>query len=237
MEAVFRWDVFMCFSAESSFVSAGLLGIIAYASIKKVTSKKQYPLVAMLLFYTGMQIVEGFEWLALESNFFPSFFIPFGAFYFFFVSYFVWPLGMPISLTMVEPDPGRRKKLKGLCIVTSVLILGVMIAKIINPQPPTAQIVNHSIQYSFYLVNGAPQLPSILNNAAPFGVIFVIIFFLSILFSSLKGKWIPCFFTVTSFLLAAYMYNYAFTSVWCFFASTVAASVYILLERNPMQES
>lgn len=226
----------MCFSAESSFVSTALLAVITYACIKKTTSKRQYPLICMLGLYTLMQLIEGFEWLAFQRDFFPKFFIPFASSYFFFVSYFVWPLGMPVCTYFMETVPARKKKLKILCIVAGLMVLGVITAKIINPEVPSAKIVNNSIQYSFHIFKGSDSISNSFTSPAPFGIIFVIIFFLSMLFSSLKGKWIPFFLTFVSYAIAAYFYSYAFTSVWCFFASAVAASAYILLDLNKMKD-
>ena len=98
----------MCFSASSSFTGATLLAVIAYAVTTQVTSKKQYPLAVLPFIFAAMQLIEGFVWLAHDHSFYPSIVIPFAAYFFFTIIYFVWPWILPLAFFLPEPQPKRR---------------------------------------------------------------------------------------------------------------------------------
>lgn len=213
----------MCFSAESSFTSATLLAGLSYASAIMAQSKRQYPLVIFPVVFTLMQLVEGFVWLASDHGFFPSIVLPIGAYFFLFISHFYWPLIVPFACFVAETNVRRKKILKGILIGVCLIELAVLGLEITAPAPPSINIVGHSIQYTFSTFTPYPFLEKIK------GFVLLIVLVGTAFVSSLPGRWAILITVAGSFFAAFYFYNYAFTSVWCFFATIVSVVVLVII--------
>jgi hypothetical protein len=214
----------MCFSAEASFTSAGLLTALTYACTTQVTSKRQYPLIGILIVLVFMQLIEGFEWLAFRNDFFPAFFIPLGAYYFFFVVSVVWPLIIPTSLFLIEKDPRRQKILKGFVVAAVIIAIGAILLKINGPSP-TAEVVGRSIQYKFYLLDSYPYGDLILT------VLSTVMILCPFLFSSEKAAWLFLLLTLITAAVTIYFYFHVYTSVWCFFSTVSTCAIFYHLYK------
>lgn len=217
----------MCFSPESSFTSSALLGILAYACAKKVTSKAQYPLVGIVAGLALMQFFEGFTWLAFEHHFYPSFFIPFGTYYTFLFGFVALPLLVSSATYLPEANPRKRIILKYLFYFTCLITLTFLLLRILSPLPLEAQVNHRSIDYSFNLYQSIPFI-----NLFWTSIIFFMTMFLCIFFSSIKGRWIAAGLNVAAILITLGIYKYAIASVWCFFSVVSVGSIYFILEMN-----
>ncbi|MBX7066371.1 MAG: hypothetical protein K1X28_03990 [Parachlamydiales bacterium] len=215
----------MCFSAESSFTSAGLLAGLTYAAASFARSKRQYPLVLIPFIFTLMQLSEGFTWLAAEKNFYPNLFLPMGAYFFLFISHFYLLLISPLVCFSAETNLERRRILKYILIAVCIVLIGMLYLEIISPSPPTSKIVEHSIQYTFSTFEPYPVFEAIK------GYILLALLAVPGMISTLPGRWMITAILVASFAIAWWYYAYAFTSVWCFFATVISAVVVVMLYR------
>ncbi len=215
----------MCFSAESSFTSAALLAGLSFAAAKQVRRKGQIPLVFIPFVFMLMQLSEGFTWLALERNFYPSFLVPFGSYFFLFISHFYWTLIVPFIYMCAETDPKRKKILKSIFYGVCAVAAGILALEIMAPRPPESQIVQRSIQYTFSTFEAYPLLDRMK------GPLLALIMIGPAFISTLPGRWILTGIVVASYLIAMSFYDYAFTSVWCFFGTAASVAVLWILHR------
>ncbi len=101
----------MCFSTTASFAAATVLGGIGILSLKKTTHRTQIPFAAIPLVFGTQQLFEGFVWLGLLHQIPQNYYlIAVNAFLFF--AMVVWPLWVPISMTLIEKNEKKKRLLK-----------------------------------------------------------------------------------------------------------------------------
>lgn len=201
----------MCFSAPVSFVTSGTLAALSGEALAKQKTKgvKMYALIPLL--FSIQQAIEGFQWLTLRDG---SGNITLGYAYLFF-AFLLWPTYLPFAAYQLEKDPTRRRMILFLLLcglITTALLLIALIAG-----PLSMEIVGHSIRYSvsvtFY------PLVGVLYIMATCGSGLLVKRPLIQLFS---------FLAFISAAISFYVFQAAFTSVWCFFAA--ALSLIIIFE-------
>ncbi len=101
----------MCLSAPVSFAaSIFLVGGGTFATWKAWQINKRYLPVALMPAFAGMQqFMEGNVWLGVNSG--DPFTVLWGAMGFIFFTWFMWPIWIPVSIYVLEPDDSPRKKL------------------------------------------------------------------------------------------------------------------------------
>lgn len=177
-----------------------------------------------------MQLSEGFTWLAAEKNFYPQIFLPLGAYFFLFISHFYLLVISPLVCFTAETNPKRRKILKVILILVCIALIGMFYLEWTSPRAPTSKIVEHSIQYTFSTFEPYPILEQIK------GYILLALLAVPGLISTLPWRWVIAAILVASFVIAFHFYAYAFTSVWCFFATIISAVVVVMLYQMNRRE-
>ncbi len=215
----------MCFSAQASFLTSGLLLAIGCISVSKTKKNKHLLFATIPFIFALQQMIEGFNWVSLE-NFRPNLFgitivypIFFSYAYLFF-AYLLWPVYIPLSLAMIE----KKKKVTSKMYVflfQGALSTGYLCFYIFNHNM-IGHIVNCSISYGF-----AP-MTKIDMAFTPFYFIATIAPFF---FSTVEYMWTIGVAAIVSAIVAAIFYSYAFTSVWCFFAAILSIMVVWLIEK------
>ena len=97
----------MCFSATTSFVTAGLTGAIGIVALTRVNERRELPLAATPLLFAFQQGIEGLLWLNLPVAPDDSLSATLTFLYLFFAEAF-WPLYAPIAVWLIEPSEYRR---------------------------------------------------------------------------------------------------------------------------------
>lgn len=207
----------MCFSANASFGAGVVLTVIGVASIKKVQHPSQLLFASIPLFFAAQQITEGFLWLALRN---PDALLrqQFLTYIFLFFAQVVWPLWVPIALLLLEKQ-ATRKNIQRLLVGIGVVI-SVYLAYCLMTYRVEAKIIEHHISY-------IQDYPVTLRGYGAIFYIFVTIF--PPIFSHIRRMWLLGVTILLSFILAVAFYEYYVISVWCFFASIVSVSVYLLM--------
>ena len=212
----------MCFSAEASFTSSAVLALIGYASIKAAPSKSKLFLAAIPCFFALQQFSEGIIWLNLRGDIAPSFLTLAAQILFLFFAYALWPIWIAFSTAVNEKVPARKGA------IWLIMVLGLVAAYMnLQHMPPleiVPQIVGHSIQY---------------DVAAPLykKIIYILIVLSPCFISSLRYMWLFGVLGAISSFIAQYLYDYAFTSVWCFSAAIMSFSLYLVLKANSEVET
>lgn len=198
----------MCFSAPASFTASAVLAGLGAVLIVRTKTKRLLPLASIPCFFAIQQCLEGFIWLSLPKETSAI------DIYIFFALVF-WPIWIPLSLWIAEPNIQRKYILSvflGLGIVTGIL-LGLSIPG------STASMHNKSIYYS--------------TNSNDLNFILYIISTLSPFFiSSLKKTWI---FGALAALFGLTIYaidQYFFVSMWCFFAALLSLSLFLVINKK-----
>ncbi len=202
----------MCFSATASFVTAGVTGAIGLAALSMVRRWNEVPLAAMPILFAVQQSIEGLLWLTLPAAPDGRFATGLMLLFLFFAEAF-WPVYMPLTVLLIEPNERRRRTMLGL------LTLGVGVAVFLLwntlDYPHSAAILDghvvYGVQYRLSPIFGlaylaATSLPLLLSSRRTIVGLGAIIL-------------VGC-------PIAYSFYWESFESVWCFFAA--AASVVIL---------
>jgi len=203
----------MCFSAEASFLTAAVTGLIGIATLTQVDKAREVPLAAIPLIFAAQQAVEGGLWLTLPiaPNSGLSSLLTHG---FLFFSLLFWPVFAPFAAWSMEPEQMRRRAML-VCLVLGIAVAGYFLP-VVTIEPHTACISGGHIAY--FSGNGAPL---------PIGSLYLIATGVALLISSHRAVallgWVVFLGSIVSYIF----YWHAFISVWCFFAS--GASVVLLI--------
>lgn len=208
----------MCFSANASFGASIILSVIGVASIKKVQHPSQLIFASIPLFFALQQFSEGILWLSLTHQRFSSL-EQFSTYAFLFFAQVVWPLCVPLSIVMIEKRE-QRKKIGKMLVVVGALI-SVYLAYCLLSYPVKANILGHHVAYK-------QQYPS--EPMRYGGFLYFIAIIIPPFFSTIKKMWTLGAAILISYILTALYYQHYIVSVWCFFASIISVTVYVLMK-------
>ena len=138
----------MCLSAQVSFAaSVFLVGGGAAISIVAFQRNKRYlPLALMPLFAGLQQFTEGFVWVGMNGN--DPLTVFWGAMGFIFFTWFMWPIWVPFSVYVLEPDDSPRKRLFRLMALIGLAFgLLLYIPHGLNSDMVVVEINNQSLAY------------------------------------------------------------------------------------------
>jgi hypothetical protein len=135
----------MCFSAEASFISAAITGVIGVVTITQPRTFREAPLAAIPLLFSVQQGVEGMLWLTLAdtgpgvlSSLLTHVYLGFALAF--------WPVYAPVSAWLIEPQSARR----GAMAACSLIGVGVALYFVFSvlTLPHTARIDGGHIVYT-----------------------------------------------------------------------------------------
>lgn len=205
----------MCFSFKISLVSAAYLLSLAYAGYRKFQHRR---LLLLFPFMFGVQqLAEAGVWatfdygLSLTLRYFFSYI-------FLLFAFIVWPAFVPYCFYRIEPVADRQKKLKYLCYFGLAISLYLAIRLLLNPLD--ISITCSSVRY---YIESQPFMSDIYMIIA-----YMLAIVLPCLISSIKWADVFGMSIFVAWLISAYAYEYAFTSVWCFFAALISGGIYFL---------
>jgi hypothetical protein len=218
----------MCFSAEASFAVGGALVPAGAYCVRSTwhTNPRLLPLAAVPLVFAAQQASEGFVWLALEAG--DPARTRAAALVFLFVALAVWPFWCPFLVAVAEPRPVRRQWLSGLALLSTAWFWAVYLPLTDPGSGLTVGVAGHSIRYA------APGLPVygwasdrtlwllyLLTTAGP------------LLLGWRQFGLLPGLLLAGSAGVAAIAFEFAFLSVWCFFAAALSAHLCVVVRRRP----
>jgi hypothetical protein len=208
----------MCFSATASFGASVVLAAIGVASIKQVQHKSQIVFACIPVFFCMQQFDEGLVWLSLTS---PNVSLNLYTTYIFLTfSQVVWPLWIPVAMMMVE-DKGKRRKIQRLFVVIGITEAIYQLYCLIN-FPVHSEICGHHI---YYHINH----PDTFNFIEP--AFYIVATIVSPFFTGIKRMWVLGLAVLISCLVSVIFYEHYTISVWCFFASVISISVYLIMRE------
>ena len=205
----------MCFSAEASFVTAGILipaGVFALSRTVKIA--RQYAAFAFIPFAFGIQqIFEGGVWLSIETNSDTLTLFSLG---FLFFSHFFWPVWVPYSCYVSESIKSIKRFFFWFSGLGFVFGLGLFVPVALSPDELLVTVRGHSIHYA---------LNTIYDDFLPFSVvtfIYATIILSPLLFSTDRYQKIFGLLILVAGIATWLFYELVFISVWCYFAAVLS---------------
>jgi len=206
----------MCFSAQASFIVGGALAVIGVSAVRRAKNSSAIFVAFIPLLFALQQLIEGFLWMALGNNGYPSW-VPLwlSNLYGIFIGV-IWPVYAPFAIYRVEANYRTKK------IIMSMLLAGLGLAGYtvigLVDEPIVARIVNQSIHYA-HEVEGQ-QL-----------VLMMYLFATCVPFILSSNRWLNVTGGVITmgFFVAFLAYRQTFASVWCFFAAAASALLYFYI--------
>lgn len=209
----------LCFSAAASFaVGIPLIPAGLYCLWSAVVKKPSYLGLAAAPFFFGIQqISEGFVWNALEHNE-PEQVRAASLFFLFFALAF-WPFWFPFLTAVMEPQPTRRWIFVGLAVLATAWFWVLFYPLLVGPETAFTTVKkHHSIRYDYY-----DSLAVYDYIPRPFlQLLYLGSVALPMAFGSQAWGRIPGLVLGISAVVAAFIFDHAFVSVWCFFAAVLS---------------
>lgn len=212
----------MCFSEQASFTTAAALSVMSIGCFRIAKNNtKLYALAAIPLIFAIQQIAEGVQWLYFKEIWGTSQQTAIAKNIYLFIAYCIWPSWLIFSLYLPENDPKRKALLK-LLLIFGILFSSYNFWKLYS-YSTVSKALGNSIFYHTSME---------LNDLWPY--IFLVIS--PWLISSLPRMAYVGIAYAVSCLLAAYMYEVHFTSVWCFFAAMISIFLFFAIKAVPSLE-
>ena len=206
----------MCFSASASFGAGAILTVAGIVTTRRAGAGPLLAFASIPFLFSIQQFAEGFSWLGLSGHGYPWQHVP--AYIFLFFSHVAWPVWMPFSLLIIEPDAGRRKILYSLLLAGCILAayhLYYMIAFGVD-----GAVVSCHIDYATHFPRQFEAGASLL-----YGLTTVIPFIVS----GLRRMWIFAVVLLLSYIVSKIFYEEYLVSVFCFFAAILSVVIYYIL--------
>ncbi|OKH49266.1 hypothetical protein NIES2101_21365 [Calothrix sp. HK-06] len=209
----------MCFSAEASFTASALLIATGLYCLKtaSTTTRMYLPFAGIPLVFGIQQALEGLVWIGINSD--SKNLVQLSSLGFLFFSHCFWLFWIPLSVSLIEQD----RSIKNVCRLAAVMgvIFGTLlyIPFLINEQWFSAAIRYGSIDYQTILVFDA-FMPRNMSR-----LIYACITLIPFLITKTAELKVFGGLSVCSLLFSYIVFEYAFVSVWCFWAALL--SLYI----------
>ena len=216
----------MCFSATASFTAAAVLIPAGMYCLKESSQlNKPYWAFAVLPLIFGLQqLLEGGVWVALlEGNATIARGLALG---FLLFSHVFWLCWVSYSSYLNELSP-RLKRVFLLIALAGVLFGATMYVPLLfKPEWLAVTIVKHSISYELIFVSDAYVSQRMLT-ALYACVVLVPLMLSSDRYHSMLGVLI-----LFSGLLSWVFFDWAFVSVWCYFAAIISLFIFFMIARG-----
>ncbi len=210
----------MCFSATASFgVAAPLLPAGLYCLNRaRRENPKWMPFAAYPLAFGLQQVVEGVLWMGITSG--EQALIGTASRGFLFFSHFFWLFWVPLSVLALESDPWRRRILAALAVLGGLYGASLFLPILLREDWLSVAVQHHSIIYRTTLIYDGFVDRGVLR------VVYAALIVASLFIGSARRIRIFAVLIFVSVIAARLFFDYAFISVWCYFAAVL--SLYVL---------
>ena len=207
----------MCFSATASFTSATILIPVGAYCLRAASRKKpnEIPTALVPFFFGIQQLSEGFVWHGIEHN--DNYLIKNGSLVFLFFALSFWPFWFFFTSSINDPR-SKARMIFAVCAFLSIGWFWFMYRPLIENAEVDLQVkvINHSLHYSFAPID---NLSTFVKNLLRM-LYFLCVAVPLILGPGSLGRGYGIVFAAMT-IFAAVVFNYAFISVWCFFAAII----------------
>lgn len=207
----------MCFSAVSSFAASAVIGSIGIATLRHVREPRALLFAAVPMLFALHQFTEGWVWLGLDGRIGK---VGFDHVTFLFMLYAqgFLPFLMPVAVALMEPSGWRRTAILGLTGIGAMVCAWNVSGLIFLPSQ--CFIEQNSIAYRNPMTGDL--WISYLYIVATCGAL--------LLSTHRVVRWYGVV-NVVALTVAEIVKQYAFASVWCFYAATMSVMIYWQFRR------
>lgn len=219
----------MCFSPEASFTVGGALIPAAGYCLRSawVKNPRLIPVAVAPLAFGVQQIAEGFVWLGLHNENAAQ--VRAGATVFLFFALAFWPFLLPCLNAVLETRLVRKRIFIALTVLSLGWFWALYFPLLVEPDTfLSVSIVHHSILYSYSDLVVYQYIPRPVLRALY--VVFTVVPMVT--GPNVLGR-LPGLMLVVATITAAALFEYAFISVWCFFAAGLALYLCVVFYRMP----
>jgi len=208
----------MCFSAESSFVASVVIGSIGVATLRHVREPRALLFASVPMLFSLHQFFEGMVWLGLDGRI-GKIGLEHFAFLFTLYAQGLLPLLMPAAVALMEPPGWRRRAILGLTALGALVCAWDLTGLIFYPSQ--VFIDHHSIAYrnawtgNFWI-----------------SCLFIIATCGALLLSTHRVVRAYGVLNVIGLSVVQIVREYAFASVWCFYAAILSVIIYWQFNRR-----
>jgi len=215
----------MCFSATASFVTSGvLLPVGVHCLLKARSVAPGYsPIAAFPLLFGIQQFFEGLLWLSLGGN--TSIDAHTMAVIFLFFAYFLWPSFVPFAAWRLEQGHFRRTLFLAICMLGFVFGTSLFVPLLINEHWLNYTLVKGSVLYEPVLIFDEILPRSVVR------LIYALLVAVPLVLSSEHRVRTFGLIILVSVIASALAFEYAFVSIWCFFAALISIYIVRLLHQ------
>ncbi|MBI4239814.1 hypothetical protein HY620_02420 [Candidatus Uhrbacteria bacterium] len=208
---------YMCFSPEASFIAGtGLSGLGIVSA--RLSNTKAKMMACMPLLFGIQQLSEGFQWLSLRAGNVNEI----AGYVFVFFAFLLWPVYVPVTVYFMDE---KRRNLTRFFIIAGSSV-SLVLAYCLAAGPLFVQPFSTSILYTA----SCPAFPFVIG---PLGVmLYVTATVISLLTSSIRWFQLAGLVVAVSFLVAWFIYNTTFASVWCFFAAILSGGIFYYIWKH-----
>jgi hypothetical protein len=202
----------MCFSATASFIASGLLGTIGVATLRHVREPRALLFASVPMLFALHQFTEGLVWLGLEGHI-GSVALDHVAFLFMLYAQGVLPLLMPAAVALMEPPGWRRSAILGLTGIGALVCAWDLFGLI--------ALESHT----FVEQNSIAYRNPMTGNFA-ISCLYILATCGALLLSTHRVVMWYGVLNVIGLTIAQIIKEYAFASVWCFYAAVLSVIIY-----------
>lgn len=213
----------MCFSAEVSFISSGVLAVIGVLCVRKALHVKNHFLLSLSPFlFSIQQFFEGFVWIGVNHSD-KNLIVYFSKCYLFFAFCF-WLVWFPLVAYSTETIRWKRNLFIALIFIGVTFGLYLWIPVLIGTGPRTLIETINCGNSLCYNLSEDGFLSGIVRE--------YIYALLGILYLSCTDVLFKKFWTIVmlSALITIITHSYAQASVWCFFSAMSSIYIFILIK-------
>lgn len=217
----------VCFSATASFAAGAILTPLGgYTLARSYRRDRRYLVVSSFPLVFGIQqAVEGWGWLAIGSG--GRLDEHSAAVAFLFFAYFLWPLLVPLSAYFIEQERRRRALFVTLSILGGLFGLSLYVPLLLSADWLSVRVVQGSIFYQSTLIYDGFMPRTVLR------LFYAAIVALPLLISTVASIRLFGALILASVISGLVLFDYAFTSVWCFIAAILSIYVLRIVQRVP----
>lgn len=209
----------MCFSAAASFGAGVVLSVIGFFSMKKAKFPSEMMFAGIPFLFAVQQTAEGILWLTLANG--KAVLLQNSMTYLYLViAQIIWPIWIPAAVLLLEKEQ-ILKRIQKILAVTGSFVSLYMIYYLFNYKI-NASIDHYHIRY----IENYPQMFSVIGSA-----LYVIATVGPTFLSSTKHMRVLGTCLMLSYIISILFYEDYLVSVWCFFASIISISVYLIMHE------
>jgi hypothetical protein len=202
----------MCFSPTASFVASGVIATIGVATLRHVREPRTLLFAAVPLLFAFHQFTEGMVWLGLDGTI-SQLALHRASFLFTIYAQGLLPTLMPAAVALMEPPGRRRTAIIGLTAVGAVVSAWDLWGLLFYPS-------------RVFIDHAAIAYRNPLTGSLFISLLYILATCGALLLSSHRVvRWYGVL-NVIGLTIVQIVRDYAFASVWCFYAASLSVMIY-----------